>query len=334
MTPPWKLHPISFEAFMDYCLYHPERGYYRRGRPVFGPGGDFFTSPYTHRLFAQILARAIAAYLKEWETAAPLDLVELGAGEGRLASDLLEWLGRNRPSLARQLCYRPIEVGADLPEGIRGVVFSNEFFDALPVHRVRVREGRLREIHVREQEGAICEVELEPTRNAIDPYMQQAFPTWTEGYAYEVNLRMLEVVDRLDRSLSEGIVISFDYGYVWEEYDAQPRPQGTLMCYRRHQVSPDPYRHIGEQDITAHVNFDMLREAGRRLGWQDEPLITQREFLLRWGLERQLFLEESEGLFRSDRQRERLGLKQLLLPGGISDTVKVLVQRVRRAPRK
>ncbi len=325
---PWGSRPVPFEQYMEFCLYDPQRGYYRRGRPVFGKRGDYFTSPYTHPLFAELLSRALASYLQELAgEAEALDLVELGAGERVLAADLLRFLERDRPRLFRRVRYRAVEVDApELPERVRGVVFSNEFFDALPVHRVRVRGGELREIHVQGAPGEVHEVEVRPARPAIEAYMRRAFPVWREGYAYEVNLRMLEVLSRLDRVLERGTVLTIDYGYRWPEYDGRPRSEGTLLCYHRHQPQPDPYRLPGEQDITSHVNFDVLLEEGERLGWRSEPLATQREFLLRWGLEQRL-QEEEEGLWRDERLEERLGLRELLRPGGISDVAKVGVQQ-------
>jgi len=106
------------------------------------------------------------------------------------------------------------------------------------------------------------------------------------------------------------------------------RTHGTLLCYHRHQVTPNPYINMGRQDITSHVNFEVMVNTGASLGWTSEPLRTQRHFLFDWGLEQRLLEEEAQGLLNPERAEERLGLKTLLAPDGISDTMKVLVQQV------
>ena len=328
MDYPWAKKPITFEKFMDFCLYDPEAGYYTNQSEIFGPQGDYYTSPYTHPVFADVLARAMIAYLRGLSSPSPADLVELGAGEGLLSRDLLAHIQAHAPDLDSRLRYHFTEVNRPhLPDPIRGVVFSNEFFDALPVHRVRVRDSQLREIYVHGTDP-IREEEREISDPRILEYMKIGFPKWHEGHSYEVNLRMLDVLSDLDRRVQRGHLITIDYGFQWQEYDARPRPKGTLMCYTRHQARSNPYLHIGHQDLTAHVNFDVLMAAGERLGWRSTPPITQRQFLMQWGLEERLMKEEKRGLFNLDRMRDRLGLRDLLQAGGVCDTMKVLVQSI------
>jgi SAM-dependent MidA family methyltransferase len=322
---------ITFRRFMEYCLYDPQAGYYRQDRKtIFGPKGDFFTSPYTHRLFADLLADALAEYFRLLGSPGQFDIVELGAGEDILRRQLTESLKKRHPEVSESARYTPIDLdrGA-LPWDITGIVFSNEFFDALPVHRVRIRHGELLELYVREVDGKISEEEGVLSDQAIRDYMSLAFPEWHEGWTYEVNLEMLSVLADLDRRVTSGFVVTLDYGYDWQEYDSAERSEGTLLCYREHQANTDLYKNPGEQDMTAHVNFDVLRKMGEEYGWSNDPLQTQRQFLMSFGLEQYLIREESEGLFNPERLEDRLGLKQLLIPGGISDTIKVMVQRIR-----
>lgn len=326
---PWTTPRVTFERFMDFCLYDPQRGYYRTKKKIFGRAGDYYTSSYTHRLFAEILAAALAHYLGRLGESGPVDLVELGAGEGILARNILAWMEANCSPLYRRLNYTAVEIDRpDLPASIHGMVLSNEFFDALPVHRVRVRESALREIYVETRDG-IREVEGEISDARILEYMRVGFERWEEGCEYEVNLRLLEMLEDLERRMKRGYVVTIDYGHDRESYQALPRAGGTLMCYYQHQALADPYAHIGQQDITAHVNFEVMREVGERLGWRNEPLKTQRQFLREWGLEERLLEEERKGLFDPAQWEERLQLKTLLLPGGVSDTMKVLVQALR-----
>ena len=326
---PWGQEPVTFKRFMEYCLYDPHCGYYTTKSKVFGPEGDFYTSPYTHPLFAEVLGDALATYLAAAGGEAELHLVELGSGEGILGGEVLSRLENHHPEIFSRLKYLPVEVGSSqLPQGFRGVVFSNEFFDALPVHRVRVIGGELREVYVR------CEAQLEETEGELsDPrileYMRSGFAEWHEGYEYEVNLRMVETLEDLDRHFESGFIVTIDYGYQWEDYAAEERRGGTLMCYHRHRAHPDPYINIGQQDITAHVNFEVLEKTGDRLGWQGSDLKSQRQFLREWGLEERLIEKENRDALKAAQLEEYMGLKRLLLPGGISDVMKVLVQSVR-----
>lgn len=321
--------PVTFERFMEHCLYDPRCGYYRR-QAVFGKQGDFFTSPYTHRFFAETLARAFAAYYRELGCPRPFHLVEFGAGEGILGTTILEALAEVSTEASDACRYFPVEIDSGgVPERIRGVVFSNEFFDALPVHRVRVRGTGMAEIYVQATEDGWSEHEGELSDPNIVDYMRRAFKTWRDGWIYEVNLRMVALLRELDPKILSAFVVSLDYGYDWRTYDSVERPDGTLLCYCRHRAGTDPYVRVGRQDLTSHVSFEVMKSVGEELGWRNGPLISQRRYLMNWGLADRLLEEEKKGLFRSDQIEARLGLKSLLMPGGISDTVQVLVQEVR-----
>ena len=279
---------------MDFCLYDPQQGYYATQENIFGPEGDYYTSAHTHRLFAQTLADAFLHYSSLFGELETLHLVELGPGDGSLGAAVLERIREQGPDLFRRLSYLPVEREDDLPTPIRGVVFSNEFFDALPVHRVRVRGDQLREIYV-QGEAAITEVEGEISDPRIPAYLEMGYRELEDGYQYEVNLRLLEKLEELDRCIDSAVVVTIDYGYDWEEYRSRPRAEGTLLCYHRHRVVTDPYLNPGRQDITAHLNFDVMSKKAGALGWVCQPLRTQRQFLIDWGLERRLLEEESRG---------------------------------------
>ncbi len=313
---------------MQWCLYDPEIGYYRR-QGVFGREGDFFTSPYTHRLFAEVLATFAARSLESLGRG-DLQIVELGAGEGLLGRQIFSALRERWDPLASRLEYVAVDLdGPDLPASIRGLVLSNEFFDALPIHRVRVRDSRLREIYVAFRDGQFVEVEGDLSDPRIETFMRVGFPVLREGAAYEVNLSMLDWLEKLDARIDQAVVLTLDYGHGWPAYNARPRPEGTLLCYRKQRAHANPYVDIGRQDITSHLCFPAFLEKTRLLGWKDLPLQTQREFLMAQGLGRLLVAEENRGLFNMDRLEDRLGLKRLLEPGGVSDSLSALVHRVR-----
>ena len=210
--------PITFAEYMERCLYDPDHGYYTSGRQVFGPTGDFYTSAHTHPLFAEILTDAFVDLLRNLGSG-PFQLVELGPGDRSLARSIRSYLERTHPSVAVNLEYRPVDVREALPEQIRGIVFSNELFDALPVHRVRVRNRRLRELYVQGDEtGRICETEGPVSDDRIPAYLKVGFGRRHEGWEYEVNLRMVECLEALNRRIRQAYVFTIDYGFLREEY--------------------------------------------------------------------------------------------------------------------
>jgi SAM-dependent MidA family methyltransferase len=200
----------------------------------------------------------------------------------------------------------------ELPKGLTGCVFSNEFFDALPVHRVVRRNGVLREIHVTRD---FTEVEGDLTARMDIPL--------AEGQLADISVDGPVWIRRIAASLERGYHLAIDYGYLDREFYARPR--GTLMCYWRHQVGEDPYAHIGEQDMTAHVNFSDLIAAGEAAGLETVEFRSQMDFLVNLGI-----LKEIEPLAVSravsDIQRV-LAIKKLLLPDGMGERFKVLLQR-------
>ncbi len=316
---------------MERCLYDPRQGYYTSNRQVFGPAGDFYTSAHTHPLFAQMLADAFADLLSAFDPHAPFQLVELGPGDRSLATNILSHLDRDHPSVVANLSYIPVDVNDVLPDRVRGIVFSNEFFDALPVHRLRVCDGELRELYVQAEEtGRIVETEGPVSDDRIPAYMKTAFGRLREGWEYEVNLRMVECLQDLNQRIEQAYVLTIDYGFLRGEYDQVDRAGGTLLSYSHHRVVDDPYLRPGEQDLTAHVSFSVIIETGRAMGWVDQGLKTQRRFMEERGLVGKL--TRTEQGFRDltvDHVQELLQLKRLLQPGGISDVMRVLVQEVR-----
>jgi SAM-dependent MidA family methyltransferase len=328
---------ITFERFMELALYAPGLGYYtscrpplrggetttadsqsrptNAGRPRIGKTGDYFTSVSTGALFGRILARQFWQFRAELGEPADFEVVEFGGHHGQLRDDVL--------AEAPELRYRVVEVGEPaLPEAITGVVFSNEFLDALPVHRVRVERGEWREIFVTKEftevTGPLSTPRLAELLAGLPVHLM-------EGYTTEVNLRALDWLADISRRLTESAyILTIDYGFTREEYFAPHRRDGTLLCYHRHQKSVDPYRHIGEQDITAHVEFTSLMEHGRWCGLEPLKFTDQAHYLLEMG---ESEISEIVAREAGKLSRERAAIHQLIHPGLMGQAFKVLVQR-------
>ena len=332
MSPPLVTHlrarirnegPLSFRDFMEEALYHPEFGYYNSTRNPIGRQGDFYTSSDLDPIFGKLLARKFAQMASALGVSPEaFTIVELGAGRGLLARQILEHHHFPYRILERSAAMRERQRGSlqgydvewleALPAGITGCVFSNEFFDALPVRRVICRNGALREIHVTSE---FSEVEGD-LQEPLDI-------TLLEGQLADINTDARQWIKRIGASLDRGYHLAIDYGYLDREFYARPR--GTLMCYWRHQAVEDPYLRIGEQDITAHVNFSDLIREGAAVGLTTEEFKTQMDFLVQLGV-----LKELEALMPADTAeaiQRVMAVKKLVLPGGMGERFKVLVQR-------
>ena len=303
--------PISFHRFMEAALYHPELGYYRRPRDPFGIRGDFYTAAQLQPVFGILIAERIRNLWLRMGSPEDFTVVELGAGRGEMGQAF------------REFRYIPVDVGAGaLPGRIRGVIFSNEFFDALPVHVAVMRGGAARELRVGLAGDAFGWIETGAAPEEVECYRKQYLGTLSDGQIFEVNLAALAWLDRIRKALEAGYVVSIDYGYTVAEV---PRfPLGTLMSYRRHQAIDDVLKNPGEQDITAHVCFTALEEHGRSIGLERETLEPLSRTLIEAGTADQ-FSQALAGNTPREQTRRRLQLKQLLADMG--ETFRTLIQR-------
>ena len=312
--------PITFHRFMQAALYEPANGYYRRARDPFGTQGDFYTAEQIQPVFGILIAARIRALYHQMDAPSDFTVVELGAGRREMAVAFSEW-----PYIPIDVADGALSDGAladgSLPERFRGVVFANEFFDALPVHAVTYRDGCFRELRVG-WDGCFVWYTGEAAREEIADYMRRYFPQPAEdGALFEVNLEALVWLERIARAL-RGYVFTIDYGFTRAESVRFPR--GTLMSYRRHQASEDVLINPGERDITAHVSFTALEEHGVRLGLETVCFETLARTLLSAG-EPDQFAAALAASASADEMRRRLQLKSLLF--GMGETFRTLIQR-------
>jgi SAM-dependent MidA family methyltransferase len=328
--------PISFAEFMEISLYHPELGYYARAAQKTGRAGDFFTSVDVGPIFGELLAKQFAEMWRVLKTGI-FDLVEAGAGNGRLARDILDAARRTDPQFYSAIRLSLVEQspaarGAQpgtlgphagllahsssaLPNDVHGVIYANELLDALPTHAVVMSATGLREVFVDFVDGRFVERAHEVTSPRIAEYLARAGAEMRVGWRAEVNLGAEDWTKSAAMALRRGFMMLIDYGHDERDlYDAS-HSAGTLTSYKQHSQLADVLQEPGETDITAHVDLTAVTRAAERSGLDVLARLDQTYFLLGLGI------TELEGL----SLQQRLALKTLLLPGGLGSTHKVLI---------
>ncbi|MBF0127122.1 MAG: SAM-dependent methyltransferase [Magnetococcales bacterium] len=339
---------IPFCRFMEAALYHPDHGYYMTQRPRIGRGGDFVTAPELTSLFGELLALQI---IEVWETLGrpqPFTVVEMGGGTGRLAADVLTTC-RRFPFFLEALSYVLVETSpdfrvrqeqllrecgfgteritwrSDLPGQVGdGVIFGNEFLDALPVHWVEMTPEGLREVAVEaDGEGRLATRLIAPQPPLEGDYFQRAGIDLEAGYRTEVAIPAARWVQAAAGALGRGLLLLIDYGYPAGEYYASWRSAGTLVGHRGHERVDDPLLFCGEMDLTAHVDFSAMTRAGREAGLELLGYTTQNWFLMGLGiLER---LERVGGKMAPEASsRLRGAVMRLLMPNEMGERFKAL----------
>ena len=354
--------PMPFRRFMELALYHPEHGYYERGAAQIGRAGDFITSVSVGSLFGEFLAFRFAGWLEALAgDAGPVQIVEAGAHDGALAADILGWLERQRPELYRQLEYCLIEpsprrrelqrqrllrfaakvswrarLDEPLARRVTGVIFSNELLDAFPVHRLGwdARQGQWFEWAVALEAGALAWARLplnSDLRNAAlkslsfalnDGDFKSLETLLPDGFTFEYAPEALDWWATAAASLSRGWLLALDYGLAGSELIRPERSHGTLRAYGGHHVSHDLLAHPGRQDLTAHVNFSALQEAGEAAGLRTDGLVSQEHFLMSL-VAAVLPVPEVFGDWTEERARQ---LRTLIHPNHLGRSFRVLTQ--------
>lgn len=306
--------PMTFARFMALALGHPEHGYYSREQFVWGAAGDFETSPEVHPIFGYLWARQVLECWERLGRPTLFYLVEVGAGSGAFSAAMLTWLRDRAPECAaavrpvlldgsphRLADQRRTLASAGLegleakhlllddwlaePEPVHGVVISNEFFDALPVHLVEARDGALHEWYVTVEAGGALALTIGA---ASTPDLEATFARIGlepgDGARAEVSLAAPELMRRIASRVRRGYLLTIDYGYEASALYASWRRMGTLMAFRGHSPQPDPLALPGLTDLTAHVDFTSLAWAASSAGFEAAPLTSQAEALVALGM--------------------------------------------------
>lgn len=336
---------ISFEQFMQAALYTPGLGYYQNSLHKFGDKGDFVTAPEISDLFAKAIAESISGLINE--ATRSINILEIGAGKGQLALDLIcELLAKNinvdysvlEPSAQLQGQQKEtlnsmisdknvrIEWLSQLPVEFEGVIFANEVIDAMPVEIIKKnRDGWYYQKVGCGQDGfewrdgnLVCSDDLPETINLQDS-------DFSVGYITELRPLIKPWLKSVSASLKSGVLLLADYGYPAHELYHPQRLQGTLKCFSRHQANNEPFERVGLQDITAHVNFSEVAKFAQANGLSVFGFTTQAGFLLANGVLDNLASQDvhteqgSVEAYKTSRQ-----LQLLMAPGQMGEVVKVM----------
>ncbi|MDO8673939.1 MAG: SAM-dependent methyltransferase [Dehalococcoidia bacterium] len=344
---------ITFADFMDLALYHPDFGYYNSARERFGKQGDFFTGPETHPVFGALIACQLEQMWQSLDRPRSFAVVEMGAGAGALCRDVLTYARSSYPALFSAISYKLVESSAvsvqrqrallrasHLPlrsirwypslsllprRPIVGCFLSNELVDAFPFHRVINDRGEIKEIYVGLAGDELVDVVDRPSTPAIVDHFQWVGTDLPIGCQAEVNLRSVDWIREVGRRLQRGFVLTIDYGYPAADLYSSVRPRGTLLCYYKHSYLEDPYVRVGQQDITAHIDFTALARAGEEEGLAPISLTSQRDFLISLGLPAFVSELKQKGLGAAEYRANFLALEELANPNGLG-RLKVLLQ--------
>ncbi|OOG53640.1 SAM-dependent methyltransferase [Rhodanobacter sp. C03] len=343
--------PLPFAQYMERCLYAPGLGYYSAGKTKFGAAGDFVTAPELGELFARCVIKAVQPVLAMFGDEA--DFLELGGGSGAFAEAALKALA-DGGTLPRQ--YLILEPSADLRErqrerlhanlpvelharvqwldrppeqDWRGVLFANEVIDALPATRFAMRHGEIYEEYVAlDGEGRLLRIDRPAdalVAGAVRHVERDLGADFPEGYRSEILPQLPYWIQAVAGSLTAGLMLFVDYGYVRREFYLPERDDGTLMAHYRHHAHNDPLYLPGLNDLTASVDFTALAEAGNSAGFGVAAYLPQAQFLIGAGL--QEIFESEQAKIADEHSRYRLAqqVKRLMLPDQMGERFQAML---------
>ncbi len=334
---------ITYADYINAVLYHPEHGYYMKAKQKIGKAGDFITTSNVSDIFGRTLAKWFSFLCRENQLA-PV-FCEVGAGNGRFARAFLEeW----NESIKTPLRYIIIESSPyhrklqsellkddflfeqaesmDKLSPIEGMIFSNELFDALPVHVIEKENDNLYEVMIGIKGSELFEVNVPLTNQEILNFFQENNLELKEKQRIEVPLLAEGMLEGMSRVLKKGFITTVDYGYTNEEWMKPSRRKGSLRGYYHHEMIENVLLHPGDMDITTHVHFDWLIKKGEQLGLEFMNKLRQDEFLLKTGI-----LEELQNHFDpnpfSEKAKRNRAILSLIMPSGMSSSFHVLIQQ-------
>lgn len=345
---------LPFHRFMELALYHPRFGYYQAPRERLGAAGDFVTAPEITSLFGELLTLQIHQVWEAMGSPARLDVVEAGPGSGRLAADILT-TAKKFPQFGEAVDYTLVEISPSFRSlqektldaagvdpaaycwvesveeaagcsGISGVILSNELIDAFPVHWLEMTGEGLRELGTVFEEGRWRPVPLGSSGEVPDDYFSGRGIELPVGSRVEAGLAGQAWMRQAGKSLDRGLILTIDYGYPMRELYSDAYLAGTLVGHYRHERVDDPLLHPGEMDLTAHVDFSALAEAGEAAGLTTLGFTTQAWFLMGLGVLQRLERLTASGGGGEKSEALKQAVMRLILPDAMGERFKVLLQ--------
>nr|WP_263325733.1 SAM-dependent methyltransferase [Neobacillus sp. Marseille-Q6967] len=332
---------ISYADYINAALYHPELGYYMKPKQKIGSQGDFITTSNVSDIYGRMLAKWFSYICKHNNLESVF--CEIGAGNGRFAHAFLEeWhetvkmpltyiIVESSPyhrklqnELLNDYSFIQLEKLTELNR-FEGMVFSNELFDALPVHVIEKHNGEMYEVMIGMEHDSLMEKNVPVTNPQIFSFLQESGLRLKDNQRIEVPLLMEKVLEDISHILSKGIVVTADYGYSTEDWELPSRSKGSLRGYFQHKMMDNVLEHPGEMDITAHIHFDWLIKKGKQLELNFLSKLRQDEFLLKAGILKELQNHYDPNPFSAVSKRNR-AIRSLIMPSGISSYFHIVIQ--------
>ena len=334
---------ISFHQFMEMALYHPYDGYYHNESIKIGAQGDFYTSSNIGDAFGRALGKWFIYLFSSSNL--PKCIVEIGAGTGKIARGILSAIQEQSEAIFSELTYFIIDSSTyhqkmqkkhlaefdcisyfsslEQLDELNGIVFSNELFDAFPVHVIEQKQGKLYEVMVAVENNKLVEKFVPLHNEYIYQYIEKQSLHLQENQRIEIPLAMLSYFQTLSKKIHKGLLITIDYGYTTEEWHDPIHQKGSIRGYYQHQMISNVLEKPGLMDITTHIHWDALRYGD--YGLENAVFYGQTEFLLACGI-----LEDLQNTFSSDpfseQHKRNRAIRSLIQPGQISSHFKVLIQ--------
>jgi SAM-dependent MidA family methyltransferase len=334
---------ISYADYIGAALYHPELGYYMKEQQKIGRQGDFITTSNISDVYGRLIAKWFYDVCQK--TNLPAFFCEIGGGTGRFAKGFLqEWTETiNQPlhyfmvetspyhqKLQSELREKypsitNLESLAELKD-FKGMIFSNELFDALPVHVIEKLNGKLYEIMVGVENEELFEQKVPLANPDILQFLEENQLELNDRQRMEIPLAMAKLVHEISRVLTKGLLVTADYGYTKEEWMHPARAGGSLRGYFQHQMIDNVLKYPGEMDITTHIHFDYLQQKGEQENLAFVAKLRQDEFLLKAGILKELANHYDPNPFSEVSKRNR-AIRSLIMPSGISSYFQIVIQQ-------
>lgn len=340
---------ISYATFVDWALYDAKDGYYMKEQTKVGKDGDFYTSSLIHSVFSKLFAKTFVEIFTIENL--PPTICEFGGGNGKFAKGVLDEIKNRAPELMDKLTYIMIETSpyhrklqkdllGDYPQvkiydsfisakrvypHFNGIVFSNELFDALPVHLIEKNGETIYEIFVSVENDELVEI-IEPCQNEeILAWLNQYGPTLKDKQKIEIPLAMTSLLQELAAWINHGCMFTIDYGYTKEDWQSPERMDGSLRGFYKHQLITNPLLYVGDMDLTTHIHIDAFIQIGEENGLTTILSIPQDRFLLQAGILD--FLEENyDPNPFSEKSKQNRAIRSFVFDGHMSRHFQVIVQ--------